>query len=275
MAYPVVVSSLTGLQLGDLMIGVASGDNFNGSFTPPNIGMPSGFTLIRDNAPVNYKEVQICWKYADAADVANPGGIGFSINNGASTGSSASATVCRITGARLSGFPNAISSADTSSTASITPTTQCLLLLVGGTAGPSGGAVISASGYAIAANNPSWTELVDAGNAGVGNSNKTQVFIAWANQTAAGGVATGIGSVSLTGGSVQMLALIAIDPLPITVGIFGSTFAVPAIVYVRKMVETIFGSLFTALAPASAGEVLNKWTQTAKGVVSAWTQTPK
>lgn len=259
MAYPVIQSGLSGLAAGDLMIIVGAAL----SAAEPNIAVvnSTGWTTFASQQPGGGGGTSIFYKYADAADVTNAGSIGLSYDNGSSSASVLNQKLFRITGmvpaaTPLGSFANSLSATPT--TASVTPLSQDLLLII--TANASSGAGRTVSAQAIAANNPSWTELVDSTQSGTGGTFNASISLAYAGQIGAANVATGVGSATISSTvPLGVIALFAIQPQPIIVTIFGSTFGIPAITLFNKILVAVFGPVFTALTAIGAGTLVSKW----------------
>lgn len=187
--------------------------------------------------------------------------------------------IARITGhdpvtpINTSHFTDSASNITALTDSGITPTTQCLLLMI--SAALNGSGTMTVSGQQIASNNPSWTEQIDANSEGSAGTNDSQVSLAYANQSAAGGVATGADTMTASRTvNPSLTGIIAIQP-PVTVTVpilsVGSSALAPSF---TLGVSGALLSLTTTLFVATMSEIKNKWLNVAK-IISSWTNTPK
>lgn len=164
-----VVTKPSGLAVGDIMLGYCAGNSLT--------SFPSGFTTIGStSAGGNNYQTFLGWKVADSGDVA--------ASNFTFTFSGSQTNLCaliRITGASI-GASTIISSGalasntGTPSITGITPFSRGNNLLFQLWHGSD--SVPSIASYAIATDNPSWTEILDSS---IGST--TGVGIAWASRS--------------------------------------------------------------------------------------------
>lgn len=181
-----VVTKPTGLAVGDLMIAQFSADSTAYTYTPA-----SGFTLIDTITGGANRMSKIYYKVADSSDVA-ASNFTFTI----SSSGNCSANIMAFSGASV---PQPIFSnskvVDSSSVLSIPSINvlansiivQCMVTASGGTA--------SASGYAIATSNPSWTEAYDI------NVSTVMSHASAYSAVRSASTATGAGSITIASGS--------------------------------------------------------------------------
>lgn len=189
-----VVTKPTGLAVGDLMIGQYTYRNTSASHT-----LPSGFVSVQSVQTNNSWQV-VAYKVATASDV--------SASNFTFTTSGTymqNAGLIRISGysqgtiiGQSNSQGNVTSATNPTFTNTITPITESLIMMLVATSA-TGSTLTSPSVYAIATDNPTWTELWD--NVNTSGSNPTGLAVAYANRTAT--TATGNSSVtaSYAGGS--------------------------------------------------------------------------
>jgi hypothetical protein len=206
-----VITKPTSLAVGDLMVvHLSRSDNDQNSRTWSSSGWTTFVDTQGNDTGISSSGIASLYKIADAGDVA---ASNFTFTISSATDFCAGA-IYRITGHSISAPANASSGAfvnndETPSLANtITPTfADCLLLmLVHHYAGSS--TTKTTSGYAIATDNPSWTEAYD-------NNNSTALTIAgaYANRTQV--TATGNTSFVSDGDATTNSAslIIAIKPL--------------------------------------------------------------
>lgn len=274
------VTKPTGLTVGDLMIAWAvSGDETNGNSGGPSA--PDGTWTALQSGGVSNVGSASWWKFATSTDVA-ASSFTFSCPSN-SNASRILASVTRITGvhptAPINGSNHTSSNGNSLSTPGITPTTQCLLLiLVAGTRGTSSGPT-SASVQAIAANNPSWTAVFNTNSAG-GTTGFEHVALSmvYANQIGAPNVATGNATATLDGNvSYNDIQILAIAP-PITVQ--ASAVPVSSVMSIVTFLRFIAPTAISILSSGPAGiasEVKNKWhnvSRTARDWHNDFTKSP-
>lgn len=256
------------LAVGDLMIAQVSAFSGSGSLV-----LPAGWTLIHPIRTQSSLGVLNCWKTADASDVA-ASTFTFSLT-GASNGSIALfGAIHRYINAHPTAPINAESDANANSptvtltTGTITPAQPSLLLLLLTYNRSSGGT--TASSYAVATSNPSWTERLDD-NSSVFSDN---LGLAMADGSRSAVTATGSGSV-VTANTVgnYNLALIAISPAPVRPAAFlGGTFGINTVLVPVKGI-VLNAATFGFLAPA-VDIIAPLWRNAAKHA-SDWVNAPK
>lgn len=263
----VTVASLASLAVGDLMV-AAVGVTSN---TPTGISPPSGWTQVHSYAPGN-TSMCIFTKTAVAGDVGAT--FGFSWSIGGSNQDAGAASVSRITGIDgttpiLSSTYNDNSGSSLSGTA-INPSKNVLFLqLIPYVINSS--QISSVSGYAVANNNPSWTELADTSRVTATNSATAGVAVASARQGTVGttGVASATLNVASTSYSFAFLGIqspnIVVTPLAVSTSL-GSTIFVRKVTAIALAVVSIIGTPVVTVAGI--------WVRQAKNV-SAWVNQSK
>lgn len=257
------VTKPTSLAVGDLMVAQV---HASGSITPPTgwtlVGVENSGSLGRKYA--NYSKV------ADASDVA---ASTFTFTNGV-----------RIACHRISGGDlvspvvasnqtfRSTNSGKTLTTPGVTPGIEVLLLILfHGLYNTSES--IPIGGYAIANNNPSWTEVLDSDV----TVSSLATILAAATASYSNLTATGTVTVTSAAGSdpldESLVSILAIQPSIVRATIFGSTFSVT-----QPSVFTIFIATAIALAstvPSTVTSIITAlWRNAAKHTAS-WRNTPK
>lgn len=180
-----VIVKPTGLTVGDIMIAHCGWGNRT---SPTAVTPPSGWTEIHFTAQGNSVIGYSAWKIADSSDVA-ASDFTFSVNgSGTPVGKG---NILRINGGRETTIAavNAEASAAASSAVSVGTVTPAeadsflLFLVTGGT--PS--AAMSASGYAIATDDPTWNEEYDDNYDGGANTVNISCATATRPETSATG----------------------------------------------------------------------------------------
>lgn len=189
------VTKPVSLAVGDLMIAYVSGQQYSGGTTP------TGFTEIKKyEAGGGGVQMRVYYKIATSDDVA---ASNFSWTNG---GEPIGGAIMRITGqhsttpAAVFSFDDETSTATPSFTSTLTPTNvDSLIIFFLGTF-INTATTRTASGYAIATSNPSWTERLDQTlNTGSGG---LQMSIATASRPESS--ATGNASVTMSGSCTDL-----------------------------------------------------------------------
>lgn len=154
------VTKPAGLAVGDLMVAFAAGfaNGAAGSMTPP-----AGWTTKTSTALGGFGSFYSFWKIADAGDVA---ASTFTFTHSGTGSPTCFASVTRITNVDpTTPMDQSVAAAMstgilTFTNSAITPTRYnnlCLIFVVSG----NGGGARNASGYAMSADNPTWTEAYD------------------------------------------------------------------------------------------------------------------
>ncbi|MBL4621025.1 MAG: hypothetical protein JKY89_01365 [Immundisolibacteraceae bacterium] len=191
-----VVTKPSGLAVGDLMIAQFSAESGAYTYTPP-----TGFTLIDTITGGANRASKIYYKVADSSDVA-ASNFTFTITGGPGQ---CSANIMAFSGASVpqpvysnSKVVNASSvlSIPTISVLANSILVQCMVTSTGGTS--------SASGYAIATSNPTWTEAWDANvSAVISHASAYSAVRAASTDTGAGSITIASGT-ALTGGALML-----------------------------------------------------------------------
>lgn len=232
----VTITKPSGLEVGDLLVGVA-----DCMFTASTLSNPAGWTSIIsvDNATGNGHKINVAYKVADAADVA-ASDFTFTISGGAAQ--YGAGIIYRITGYNaanlVAGSASGTASPGSSlSFAGFTPSkANCLYLLAGGGTNNA----TSVSGYALATDNPTWTEDIDTNTA---DSSDATFACASASRAAA----TATGNASATFADTTLLqscgVLVALAP-SISFALADSlSLSEAAFSYVRKIVKALTETL--------------------------------
>ena len=189
-----VVTKPTGLTVGDLMIGQYTYRNSSASHT-----LPSGFTSIHSVQTNNSWQV-VCYKVATSGDVA---ASDFTFTTSGTYMQNAG--LIRISG-YSQGTPIGQSGVEGNITSSSNPTfnntvtpfaNSMLIMLVAASA--TGATLTQPSVYAVATDNPTWTELWNSVNTGGGNP--TALATAYAVRTAATATGNSTITAAFAGGS--------------------------------------------------------------------------
>lgn len=250
-ASPLVITKPVSLAVGDLLIANVA-VSFSGAANP--IVAPAGWSTLSTGGDANRTFTKF-YKFADAADVA---GSSFSFTFAGSV-SNAEGAVSRFTNASA---VDHISSGSGFSTTTITPSgsMSTILILVGAFNIGSG----SVAGYAVANNNPTWTEAYDVSN-GV---NAIGVSMAYGSYPSP--LATGTASVTATGYIVGDTTVINIIPAQVTILSLVSAFIKPT---VRIQLTSPMSLISSVIAP-TVSAVTNLWSNVAKNI-STWTNQSK
>lgn len=206
----ITVTKPTGLTAGDLMI-FQYGYN-DGSDTANTI---SGWTHEVNSVNINVKGTGIQWKIADSGDVS---ATDFTVSFSGTVGSPVGAVIAIqdfVNASLLNDAGNGQGNTSTPTyTNTVTPlyTNNLLLFFQANNEGK------TASGYAIATDDPTWTELYDV-QGGVVSS----ISLAYATRTQT--TATGNSSLTLAGGSgtVDSYGIMVAIETPANVTVTGST----------------------------------------------------
>ena len=265
MAYPVVASSSTGgangaavvtkpsgLAAGDFLVGIICAAGFNNNNA--DISPPDGtWTAIYSHNLSSGLKLASYYKTASSADAA-------ATNFNWGFGDRTAAGMIRITGVDpaspiLISNEGLASSTTAASSSGVTPARQGLLLqLVGYVA--SNALAHSVSGYAVANNNPSWTEIFDS--SGITGGNQAGVAAAWANMTANANTATGNATATVTNTSdslnMQILVLSSAaayvaSPLVLSTTLPAASFARRIVATALHLTATIGAAVMAAVAP--------------------------
>ena len=200
----ITITHPTSLAAGDLMTAIIV-------VTSTAQNTSSGWTLIQTLA-ANVQKMSIYQKIATSGDVS----AGATSWTGGDAGEDKWGMISRFTGTdqttpiAVYGTGSAYS-ATPSVTSTITPTKANSILVQYWMGRDTGTATINASGYAVANNNPSWTEIADAPIANIGGSgNYCAVGVAYGAYAPAS--ATGNSSLTWTGTLDTVLLILAVEP---------------------------------------------------------------
>lgn len=216
------INKPTSLTVGDLMFTKL---NYNQSTL---FSVPSGFNTLVTTTTTNLRET-IFWKIADSGDVS-ASYFDFSTSGSAMF----YGTISRFTGTD-STTPVTLYSAFTGSSTTIspptlTPTSKNSIIILSATTVAN---TATYSGYSIAIDNPTFTEIVDSGNIGGFFSSCLAISNLRTNITA-----TGTGNITSTGTPTQTIGhMIIINP-SITSSIITETITTSETIH--KMVSSIF-----------------------------------
>jgi len=200
----ITITHPTSLAEGDLMLAIIV-------VTSTVQNTPSGWTLIQ-TLSANVTDMSIYRKIATAADVS----AGSTSWTGGDAGEDKWGMISRFTGTDQT-TPIAVygTGSDYSATPSLASTitpTKANSILVQYWMGRDGGtATINASGYAVANNNPTWTEIADAPRNNLnGSGNHCAVGVAYGDYAPAS--ATGNSSLTWSGVLDTVLLILAVEP---------------------------------------------------------------
>lgn len=179
----------TGLAVGDLLLVCVSA---NGAAANPAIDTATGWTIIDSMRTSDTSASKAMWKTADSSDVA-ASTFTFTVPQ---TCNVITAQLLRIAGhnasSPITGANGATGSSSIPTFSGVTPIVSSSLLILCGSATAATG--ITFSGYAVATNNPTWTERYD----GEG-TDALRSFMATAVRTEIS--ATGNGTLTIDNGS--------------------------------------------------------------------------
>lgn len=275
----ITINKPASLAVGDLMIAVIGNDNTT-NVSPRTgwsslAGVPNAITT---DGSTNGRRIGLQYKIADASDVA-------ASNFTWTTGDRAVGAIFRISSDETPVIQFNSAEVNNSATPSyangLTPlTVDSLLLLIGMTRGANAGSGGITSDYAIATDNPTWTERYDTGiDSG---ADDITFFAATAPRTQQ--TATGNSSVVFTGSdaadSDSCAYLLAV------VESTGDQNLTPDTINAVSAVPTPTLTASATLAPDSVNAVStvptptlntknNPWTNTPKSPTPSWTNTPK
>lgn len=203
-----VVTKPTSLAVGDLMIAIWALSDDNNS-----ISSPAGWTSITSlfNSTNNGQTFYSAYKIADSSDVA---ATNFTFTYSGGGGGNRFAAIMRFTGTNTSNPIGGSSSGNnndttTPSISGFTPTTPNQVFILAITGSNSGTGTFS--GYAMATDNPTWTEIIDANTSNLNDSNIAIAYSSVRSQS------TATGNFSLTGTEAslnQTLIAFGIKPTP-------------------------------------------------------------
>lgn len=240
------ITKPTSLATGDMMIAVCGvHGKASSGFAPP-----AGWTILftADDAS-NYGAIAF-WKIATSGDVA-ASNFAFTITT--TSGDGLVGWIARITGSSFGGTGNFTSASDINTSATtthtftpgITPVSNGALYLMGSYARGLG----TESGYAIANNNPSWTERVD-----IQINTTRDSTLSLATATATSGSASGDYNVTLSTSLEAIGFLISIQEstnLTVSPAVVSATFTVqaPTVAGGANVSPTVVSATFTVQAP--------------------------
>lgn len=250
-----VVNKPTGLAVGDLMIGIMA---TNGS----SPGVPTGFTSwTYVTASGGNHGLLVYRKVADSSDVAasdftftNASQLGFAAILRISGQTSNTGAWVNIEGSQLNTDAPSIS-------AGLTPAAQGNSLLI--QIWVSRNSTTAHSGYAIATNNPSWSEAFDEAN-----GSTTNISVAYASRPET----TGTGAASCSGGGAGVtdwsMVMLSIAP-PV------STSTAESVTVTETISNNITSTTSEAVALTETTDIDDpKWTNQTKNTGS-WTNQTK
>lgn len=262
------VAAFSSLAVGNLMVAtVAVATN-----TPTSITPPSGWTQTHADATGN-----LCMAFFTKTAVSGDVGSTFTFtwSFGASNQDVGSAAIVRITGIDpttpiLASTYNDGGATTTPTGTAINPSKNVLFLQMLPYTITSG-QTPSVGGYAIANNNPSWTEHADLASVTATNSATAGVAVATANQGALG--TTGTASATLSTSSTDYsFGFIGVQAPAITPVLAGSLFGILSFIVNSNFVAGLAGSLFGAFTAIVT--TTTNWTRQQKDTDS-WTKQNK
>ncbi len=253
----------SGLQVGDLMVAAIHAIELDASSTP-NVNDPTDWTLLVNKTTDSGENMRlkVYYKTATAGDVS-AGSIVTGTGVGGSENAFIAAACFRITG---HGDPTTIqqSSAHIAATTSpsfaigLTPTfaDSLFIFLIGGGGNFASG---SASGYAMATDNPTWTEqfdVYDNTTAYAGAGDNDGLFVA-ATASRSAVTATGNLSATMVNFNHNIGALLIIPPVAnasVAPAVVGATFSsqAPAVVGSASVSADVVSAAHSVVAPTVA-----------------------
>lgn len=262
----VVITKPSSLAVGDLMIAQILGT----ANSSPTVNTPTGWALIRsDTASDGTSAIRASsfWKVADSADVA-ASNFTFSGTVTAIAGAIARFTSTNLTSPVDQNNGSTQTVVTALSTSGITPTKDTGTFLI--FTYSSDNKNITVSGYAIATQNPSWTEAYDATFSDIGpGSRELTISMAYGsrNTLTATGNATATLSSSMALACTQITNIVPADLVSIT-----GTFSMPGAGILIDYGTPL--ALVSTLGTAAVTIVTNKWRNVSKNV-SDWINTQK
>lgn len=258
------ITAPTGIALGDLLIAAICGVMVTTPDGDITLTAPSGWTqLIIEQTNGNY---YVYYKIATSTEVAAANFV-FTAPEGAHAVNIVGG-IARFTGVdQILTIPNASNSTKGTGSsitgAGITPTVQCLLVMIG--EGYNVVATRTASGYGVANNNPTWTEIFDDGT-GPGTI-KVNIAMATGGYTVANG-ATGNASITFSGSEdVSFIALLALSPAVVRPSILAAVSALISPTTILAILPAIVG-MVSALPVATINLILKTWSDAAKSATT-------
>lgn len=198
----VIITKPVSLAVGDLMVALVSSPQTGSVLTPP-----TGWTLLRTDGTL---PANIYWIIATATETA---AVNFTwVTNGTATGG----FIMRFTGTHQTAPIDQSNGADTTTPScnGITPSAANSYFVMFAT-GRNNAAIATTSGYAVATNDPTWTEVVDTG-ASLTNKDNMAAAYGSRTQTTASGTASAAFSQTQDFGTLQIFNII--PPTPAAVG---------------------------------------------------------
>lgn len=268
------VSSPSGLAAGDMMFARTVNRSNNGEGIK-TISPPAGWTVVTANGAS-----QQFWKKATAGDVSG-GSFVFSNFPNLASDDHGFAAIDRITGGNqlvLIDDSNASSVSGTTAmtTSGATPTFIDLLIIVAAHIQSTNGTTVSASSYAVANSNPSWTQA-STQSASTADANNLGQSAAWGNASVAGATGNATATANASAGThyISIFAIKASDStitVTPTVVSMGSTALSPATT--QQVFVTVVSLASTVLAPV-VSLLPAKWVNATKTAVASMTNTAK
>lgn len=251
----IVVTKPASLAVGDFLVAVVA--NVAGSVQ--TINTPSGWTS-RGKTDGSFTSFVVFTKIADASDVA---ASDFTFTFAGST-TAAAAGVARFSANNVTSEIDQVSTADTSSTSGITPIQTMSTHIICAAGWNSGANTGSFASYAIATENPTWTEAFDAGT----GTQKIGVAMAYASRPSL--TATGTAQYTPTDYNNLKIWIINIPPSPIPT--LTTTTAINS-VSIPIILNTSLSIISTLVVPTFSA-VASRWNNLSKNV-SSWLNTDK
>lgn len=189
-----VVTKPTGLAVGDIMIAIVNCAIVSGS-----IDTPSGWTVVGTQSTYGTeRKAVVLKKVADSSDVA---ASNFTFTFSTSNRTAIILTAFANVNTTQDGTNQGTTANGSASSSGFTPTTDDLYVMLVAGAGSGSCTGTTVAGYAIATDNPTWTELADVSS---GSSSAVGVAISYADRTAK--TATGTVSATITPNAENIIA---------------------------------------------------------------------
>lgn len=188
------VTKPTGLTVGDIMIAIV-----NCAISSGSINTPSGWTLVGSETLYGTeRRAAVFKKVANSADVA---ASNFTFSFSSSTRTAIALMAFGNVNSTQDGTNQGTTSNGSASSSGFTPTTDNLYVMLVAGAGSGSCTGTSVGSYAIATDNPTWTELADASS---GGGSAIGVGVAYADRTAT--TATGSATATITPNAENIVA---------------------------------------------------------------------
>jgi len=227
----VAVTKPAGLAVGDTMI--APVGLYHGGVAGTDIVPPAGWTSLGAHTNSN-GTLAAFWKVADANDVAASSFTFTATGTGTADGMAAGIAAFSST-SPTAPIDQSIT-ADDAGVTGITPTVGMGLYVMAFAAISTTGTTGSIASYAIANNNPTWTEVFDIGVA-ISGADRVGVSLAYGGNSRLS--ASGAGSATVTGYNNYKTFLLDVVPALVPPLVASSTLPIPSLRYSAATMATV------------------------------------